>query len=40
MGAEDPQKETKLGMYIFIGVLGALSLGYLAFFAEPKKKGA
>lgn len=34
---DDPQKETKLGMYLFLGAVGLLSLGWLAFGAQPQK---
>jgi hypothetical protein len=36
-GADDPQKETKTGMYIFLGALGLMSIGYLMFGAKPQK---
>jgi hypothetical protein len=38
VGAADPQRETKTGMYIFLGVIGLMSLGWLAFGAEPQKR--
>lgn len=35
-GAVDPQKETKLGTYLFLGALGALYVGWLALSPTPK----
>lgn len=29
VGADDPQVETKIGMYVFLGAVGLLSLNYL-----------
>lgn len=41
VGAADPQAETKTGLYIFLGVVGLATLGWLAFGAEPQpRKGA
>jgi len=30
VGAEDPQAETKVGLYIFLGVLGLMTISWLA----------
>lgn len=38
-GADDPQVETKTGLYIFLGAVGVLTLGWLAFGAEPQLRG-
>jgi len=37
VGAEDPNQETKLGMGIFLGALGLMSIGWLMFGAQPQR---
>jgi hypothetical protein len=36
VGATDPQAETKVGMTVFLGLLGVASIAWLAFGAKPQ----